>query len=148
MLQQVLLAPVPCVHLHSASQVPRLAERVAFGSSQSGVPHLPLGIPVFICASDPGSAPREALGLLRPGWATWGGRLGSIVEAVKDGRRSGQHPDPTVRPPTAEATDTAFFYFWEVEGLQRLSPARRLTEFRSPLSGGAPQWPVLAELDL
>lgn len=148
MLQQVLLAPVPCVHLHSASLVPELAERVAFGSSQSAVPHLPIGIPVFICASDPKSAPREAMNLLRPGWVTWGGRLSAIVPAVKDGPRSGKHPDRSVRPPTAEASDGPFLHFWEVASLHRLPSARRLADFRSSLAGEAPQWPVLAELDL
>jgi hypothetical protein len=147
MFQQVLLAPVPCLHLHSAISVPKLANRVAFASSQRAVPHLPIGIPVFICASDPKSATPEALKLLRPGYVTWAGRLGAIVEAVKDGPRSGKHPDPSVRPPTAEAKDTPVLYFWEVAGLHRLVTPRRLGEFQSTLNGDAPQWPVLAEAD-
>jgi len=146
-LQQVLLAPVPCLHLHSASLVPKLTELVAFASSQPAVPGLPIGIPVFICASDPKSATREALKLLRPGYATWGGRLGAIVKAEKEGPRSGKHRDPSVRPPTAEAMDTPVLYFWEVAGLHKLPIPRALREFRSALGGEAPQWPVLTEVD-
>lgn len=150
MLTTVLLAPVPCIHLHSAAGVPALRERVAFGSSQAGVPTLSIGLPVFIVASDPQSATTPAVrALLCPGWATWGGHLGAVVPAVKTGPRSGQHPEPHVRPPSAEVGDSAFLYFWEVTGLHLLPTPRRISEFKvaAPF-GDWPRWPVLAELEL
>ena len=148
MLQTVILAPVPCVHLHSASQVPGLCDRVAFGSNQKGVPDLPIGARVFIYASDPQTASREALRLHRPGYASWTGHLGSIVSAVKGGRRDGKHPDSSMRPPTAEAGDSHFMYFWEVLDLKPLNPRRFLSDFAgTPAKGGVPKWPARAELE-
>ena len=142
MIQSVILAPVPCVHLESASEVPSLSERVAFGSSQEGVPSLPLGVPVFIYAS----LPPHRLFVL--GHVSWTGTLGAIVPAVKDGTRSGKHPASSMRPPTAEATDKPFLYFWEVLGLKQLASPRRLEDFKAnSFIGEAPRWPVLAELD-
>src|SRR5260370_36103977 len=48
MLKQVVLAPVPWVHLESAEGVPKLRERVAFGSSSLGLPAFPIGLPVCL----------------------------------------------------------------------------------------------------
>lgn len=149
MLTTVLLAPVPCIHLHSAAGVPELGERVAFGSSHTGVPSLPIGLPVFIVASDPQSASAEARRLHRPGWASWGGRLGAVVPAVAKGARSGQHPEPHVRPHSAKMGDSAFLYFWEVTGLHLLPTPRRIGDFKAATPfGDSPRWPVLAELEL
>jgi hypothetical protein len=148
MFQTVILAPVPCIHLHSASAVPGLCDRVAFGSNQRGVPDLPIGARVFIYASDPQTASKEALRLFKPGYASWTGHLGAIVRAVKGGRRDGKHPDPLVRPPTAEEGDTHFMYFWEVLGLRPLRPQRPLRDFAGTLAkGGVPKWPARAELE-
>ena len=148
MIQTVILAPVPCLHLHSASEVPSLGERVAFGSNQQAVPNLPIGAQVFIYASDPQTATKEALRLHKPGYATWTGYLGTVVNAVKGGRRDGKHPDSSVRPPTAEATDTHFMYFWEVLGLRPLRPPRPLADFTGTLAkGGVPKWPARADLE-
>ncbi len=142
MLQSVVLAPVPCVLLESAMTVPSLGERVAFGTSQPGVPDLPVGLPVFIYAS---MGPH---GLFRLGQVSWTGTLGAIVPAAKGGARDGKHPDPAVRPPHAEANDKAFLFFWEVLGLHPLSPTRPLHDFKSAVTlGEAPKWPAVAELD-
>jgi hypothetical protein len=142
MLRTVILAPVPCSHLESASTIPALSEVVAFGSSQEDVPHLPIGAPVFIYASNPPHA------LFKLGSVSWTGTLGAIVPPVTSGDRSGKHPDPSHRPPTAEGTDKAFMYFWEVLGLKPLDPLRRLGEFRAKVFiGEAPRWPTVAELD-
>jgi hypothetical protein len=150
MLKQVVLAPVPLVHLESAWTKPELRERVAFGSSSPNVATFPIGIPVFILGS--------GLSLLRerypPSAATWGGTLGAVEQAVEGGQRSGMHRDPSRRPPTAERIDIPFRYFYEVLNLQRLGGPRHLSEFtkiggikRKPFTGPAPQWPVLAELE-
>jgi hypothetical protein len=148
MLRKVILAPVPCLHLHTASSVPALATRVAFGSSQADVPNLPPGLPVFICASHPEDAPPEALKLLRSGYATWTGKLLGVVRAVDGGRRNGKHEDPTVRPPSAEEKDGPFQYFWEVAGFGLLAKPQGLRDFQAagPI-GKAPRWPIVAELD-
>jgi hypothetical protein len=142
MLRTVVLAPVPCVHLESASTVPALSDVVAFGSSQEGVPNLPIGVPVFIYASQPPHS------LFKLGTVSWTGTLSAIVPAVRSGSRSGQHPDPLRRPPAAEATDKPCLFFWEVLGLTPLDPVRRLDEFKAKaFIGEAPRWPVVAELD-
>lgn len=78
--------------------------------------------------------------------------LGAVVEAVRSGRRSGKHPDPSVRPPSAEADDGPFLSFWEVLGLRQLETARPLSEFEtvgggSSFHGNPPQWPTMAQLD-
>ena len=120
-----------------------LSKRVAFGSSHLGVPDLPVGLPVFIYAS---KAPH---GLFRLGQVSRTGTLGAIVPAVKGGQRDGKHSDPAVRPPSAEANDTAFLFFWEVLGLRQLAPTRPLRDFNSRSSlGEAPKWPTVAELDM
>lgn len=148
MIQQVVLAPVPWEHLASAQTMPHLAERVAFGSSSEAVKSLPIGLPVFIYGSAKGRPPS-----IRPGLATWHGRLGAIVRAVEGPVRSGKHPDPNERPPSAEACDGPFLWFFEVLGLQQLAAPRRLSEFTKasgrgkPFTGDVPQWPVLAYLD-
>src|ERR1700693_3484654 len=117
MIKQVLLAPVPFVHLESAAKVPSLMERVAFGTSRLGFDP-PNGIPVFIYASQPPQA------LLHRKEASWTGVLGAIAPANKGGPRDGKHPDPSVRPPSTEATDgsgdTAFLCFWEILNLHKL----------------------------
>jgi hypothetical protein len=144
MIKQVLLAPVPLVHLESATMVPSLMQRVAFGSSRLGF-NFPMGISVFIYASPSPHA------LLHRKEASWTGVLGDIVPANETGRRSGKHPDPSVRPPSTEATDgsgdTAFLFFWEILNLHRLEPPRPLRDFKSAFHGEVPKWPVLAELD-
>ncbi len=149
MIRTVVLAPVPCIHLRSAQSEPHLSERVAFASSQTAVPSLPIGVPVFIFPTDTPDASADDRRLLTSGRASWSGTLGAIVNAVERGRRSGKHPNPEVRPPTAEATDKPVRFFWEVLGLQRMSSGRLLSDFNSEFSiGNAPRWPVLAELDI
>jgi hypothetical protein len=150
MRKQVLLAPVPWEHLESAEAVPALSERVAFGSSGGVVPLTTIGIPVFIYGSQPQHR------RFRAGVATWAGTLGAVRRALteeEDRRRAGKHPEPGVRPPSAEAKDGPFIWFFEVLGIQLLASPRRLTEFKKvggkgkPYTGDVPQWPVLAELD-
>src|SRR5438309_9407246 len=103
MSHPVFLASVPCVHLASALTVPALSTRVAFGSSKSGLSNsTPIGLPVFIFAS------RGPHAFYRNGVYTWTGTLGAFVPAVEKGSRSEKHPDMNVRPPTAEAHDSAF----------------------------------------
>jgi hypothetical protein len=148
-IRTVLLAPVPAIHLASTLELPNLSERVAFGSSKGGIEKLPIGIDVFIYATDQRHA------LFRKGVASWTGILGSIVPAVQRGPRSGKHPDRTVRPASAEETDGPFMNFWEVFGLRQL-PSNGyvpLTAFRKPgrqrvkaFPGDVPEWPVMAEL--
>ncbi len=117
---QVLLAPVPCIHLESATKV---GPRVAFGTNRLGLSQTPIGLPVFIYASRP---PHP---LFRPGVFSWTGKLGAIEKAVERGPRSGKHPDPSVRPPTAEAGDTACIEFWEVLDLIKLEKDRPFHDF-------------------
>jgi hypothetical protein len=143
----VFLAPVPAEILESAKKVPALADRVAFGSNKQDLSAIPIGIEVFIYASQP---PHP---LCKPGFVTWGGKLGAIVPAVEKGPRSGKHPDPKVRPPFAESDDTPVICFWEVLGLQPLTHPIPLSRFKNmkggkALGGQAPEWPVLAQLSL
>jgi hypothetical protein len=152
MIKQVMLAPVPCVHLASAASTPHLRDRVAFGTNKLGLEDFAIGIPVFIYASQPLTHTTPPHPLFRRGAASWSGTLGSIVKAVQVGARSGKHPDPSVRPPTAERNDTPSIQFWEVLGLHQLKPPRPLSHFVNIgggklFEGGVPQWPVLAELD-
>lgn len=143
MPKSVLLAPVPCKHLESAMTIPALSMRVAFGSSKGGLSRLATpGIQVFIFASQGPHA------FYRNGVYTWTGMLGDIVPAVEKGRRSGKHPDSSVRPPTAEAGDSAFTHFWEVSNLSRLEAPRPFFDFFdcSPFEGRAPEWPILGQL--
>lgn len=146
MSEQVLLASVPCVHLASAETVSSLMKRVAFGTSYQGIINVPIGLPVYIFASQP---PHR---LFDPGRVSWAGKLGAIVPANEKGRRSGKHHDPSVRPPSTEALidgDGLFLFFWEVEDLHQLEMQDRvsLSKFKSSFHGGVPQWPVLAQLD-
>jgi hypothetical protein len=136
----VLLAPVPCIHLESAMSA-GLSRRVAFGTSRLGFSETPIGLAVFIYASNP-SHP-----LYRRGGFSWMGKLGAIVKAVEYGPRSGKHPDLSIRPPTAEARDDPFIEFWEVLDLIRLEAVRPFNDFRGaePFNGRAPEWPIVAE---
>jgi hypothetical protein len=140
----VFLAPVPAIILESAES---LVDRVAFGSNKQGLDAIPIGIEVFIYASLPPHS------LFKPGVATWTGKLGAVVPAVKSGSRSGKHPDPKVRPPVAERDDGPSLCFWEVQGLKRLAVPVPLSRFKNTsggraFGGGAPEWPVLAQLSL
>jgi hypothetical protein len=122
--------------------VPALSTRVAFGSSKTGLAtNVAIGLPVFIFASLP---PHP---LYRNGAYTWTGMLGAVAPAVESGSRSGKHPDPGVRPPTAEEGDTAFTHFWEVLGLTRLDRPRPFADFFDckPFEGKAPEWPVVGQ---
>lgn len=142
MIRPVVLAPVPCMHLESAGSVPGLSASVFFGSSHEADPPLPIGVPVFIYASIPPHA------LFRPGQYSWTGTLGSVVRAVAGGPRAGKCPDPARRPPTAEAKDGPFLYFWEVQGLEQLETPRGLADFKSKTSiNEVPRWPVVGQLD-
>ncbi len=145
MKKSVLLAPVPATILASAQKVPRLAQRVAFGTNKQGLDQIPIGIDVFIYASQP---PHP---LCKAGYVTWGGKLGSIVPAVESGRRSGKHPDPSVRPPSAESDDGPSIHFWEVHGLDLLPEPIPLARFENAsggkaFAGGAPEWPSFVTL--
>lgn len=141
----MLLAPVPCVHLESAASIPSLSKRVAFGTSRHGLNDIPIGLPIFIYASQP---PHR---LFHREVASWTGVLGAIVKADESGRRSGKHPDPSVRPPSAESDDGPFLYFWEVLGLHQLEPHQPLSMFTKEsggtFKGEVPEWPVLCSLD-
>lgn len=142
MIRPVVLAGVPCVHLESASSVPGLSTSVFFGSSHEAVPPLPIGVPVFIYASIP---PHP---LFKPGLYSWTGTLASVGRAVESGPRAGKCPDPSRRPPTAEAKDGPALYFWEVQNLQPPATPRPLADFKSKTSiNEVPRWPVVAELD-
>ena len=141
----VFLAPVPATILASARSIPSLANRVAFGSNKPDLNAMRTGVEVFIYASQP---PHP---LCKPGFATWGGKLGAIVPAVEKGARSGKHPDPKVRPPFAESDDTPAMCFWEVLGLHSLAHPIPLSRFKNmkggkAFGGGAPEWPILAQL--
>jgi hypothetical protein len=143
----VFLASVPAEILASAKSVPALGDRVAFGSNKQGLDAIPIGIEVFIYASQPPHL------LFKPGFVTWGGKLGAVVPAVEKGLRSGKHPDPTIRPPAAESDETPALRFWEVLGLKPLAHPIPLSRFKNmsggkAFGGGAPEWPVLAQLSL
>jgi hypothetical protein len=142
----VFLAPVPASILESAQRVPDLAKLVAFGSNKPDLKSFPMGLGVYIYVSQP---PHR---LCKPGYITWGGKLGAIVPAVEKGRRSGKHPNPAVRPPFAESDDTPATLFWEVLGLHLLDKPIPFSLFENvhggkPFSGGAPEWPTLAVLN-
>jgi hypothetical protein len=137
--QEVLLAPVPCVHLESAATMPR----IAFGTSQSTFKQQfesKIGIPVYIYASQP---PHH---LFSGPAVSWKGELVEIVRANDHGK----HSDPSVRPPSTLANDASgdgpFHFFWEVAGLHQIEKLS-LSKFNWKGGGGIPQWPVLAELD-
>lgn len=141
----VFYAPVPATILESASQVPQLSNRVAFGSNKAGLQTMPIGIAVYIHASQP---PHQ---LYKANVVTWSGTLGAIVPAVRTGRRSGKHVDSSVRPPFAELEDTAVLDFWEVLGLHPLERPIQFGRFENiegglAFGGRAPEWPVLAIL--
>jgi hypothetical protein len=124
-----------------------LRQRVAFGTSRLGIDQIPIGLPVFIYASQPPH------GLFRRGVASWTGVLGAIVKANETGARSGKHPDPSARPPTAEANDGPFLFFWEVLGLRNLEPPRSLSDFTkkgggTAFDGDVPEWPIIVQLDI
>jgi hypothetical protein len=140
--REVILAPVPAVHLASALTVPALSERVAFGSSSSSWSTLPIGLEVFIYVSGPPH------GLYKGFVATWHGKLSGRTAAVSHGPESGMHPDASLRPPTAEASDTAFLGFFEVDKLRALAKPIPLKQFKSAsLSGlGVPEWPMVSWL--
>jgi hypothetical protein len=53
MLKQVVLAPVPWVHLESIEKEPHLKQRVAFGTSSLAVTDEYTGLPIFIYGSEP-----------------------------------------------------------------------------------------------
>ena len=149
MIKQVLLAPVPCIHLESAAKIPSLMQRVAFGTKQLGF-NFPIGLPVFIYASQP---PHPRHPLFHSGFASWTGLLGAVVKANETGPRSGKHPDPSVRPPSTEANNTGdgpFLLFWEVLELHKLEPPRPLRDFKKKsggtFDGNVPQWPILVYL--
>ena len=141
----VFLAPVPASILESAQTVPSLVKLVAFGSNKPGLELFPIGLDVYIYASQP---PHR---LCRPGYVTWGGKLGAILPGVEKGRRSGKHPNPSVRPPDAELHDTPATLFWEVLGLHLLDKPISFSRFENVnggklFGGGAPEWPTLAVL--
>ena len=99
-------------------------------------------MPVFIYASIP---PHP---LFKPGQYSWTGTLASVVRAIQSGPRAGKCPAPARRPPTAEAKDGPFLYFWEVQNLQPLVTPRGLGDFKSKTSiNEVPRWPVVGELD-
>ena len=80
----VFYAPVPASILASAQTVPELANRVAFGSNSFGLKDMPIGVDVYIYASQP---PHD---LYNPGMVTWTGKLGAIVRAVEGTLISGR----------------------------------------------------------
>lgn len=147
MHKQVVLAPVPWVHLQAIEREPHLKDRVAFGTSSLAVTEKFAGLPLFIYGSGPAHERHVA------GAVTWTGMVDKIERAVERGPRSGKHPDNTVRPLTAEEGDGAFISFLEVTGIRLLERPLPLARFTKrdgkgkPFTGLVPQWPVLAYLD-
>lgn len=146
MHQQVVLAPVPWIHLDSIANDPILKRRVAFGTSSLAVTQEYAGLPIFIYGSGP--AHKRFL----PGVVTWTGTIDKIERAIERGLRSGKHPDDTIRPLTAEEGDSAFISFLEVTNIALLKRSLPLARFTKrdgkgkPFTGVVPQWPVLAYL--
>src|SRR5216684_2833302 len=146
MLKKVVLAPVPWVHLESMEKKPKLFERVAFGTSRLAVTDEYATLSIFIYGSGLDHTRH------RSGVVTWTGFVDKIERAVQAGQRSGQHPDKSLRPMTAEDGDTAFIRFLEVTNIQLLNPPLPLTRFTKedgkgkPFTGPVPRWPVLAFL--
>ena len=106
---------------------------------------MPVGLPVLIYVSEPPHV------LHVVGMVTWAGTLGAIVPAARTGKRSGKHPDVSVRPPYAESGDTPALWFWEVLGLHPLPTALPLGRLRGtngskPFDGRAPRWPSIVEI--
>ncbi len=151
---KVFLAPVPAEIIDSACKVPSLSELVAFGSNKACLDAIPIGLEVYIYASQSNESPylkKPPHPLWRAGVVTWGGTLSNIVRAVEHGRRSGKHPNPAVRPPFAEEGDTAVTHFWEVKNLHRLNRPIPFSRFENAngskaFGGSAPQWPTVAFL--
>jgi hypothetical protein len=105
--------------------------RVAFGSDsfdlfdrlrRSGAVGV---LPVYVVASRTGS---ERAG---------GGRspdvgrvhLRGVLAAVTDADRRGRHPDLTIRPGSALATDGGWALFWELGEVEELKPSLALAQF-------------------
>jgi hypothetical protein len=147
MHEQVVLAPVPWIHLESIAKEPHLKSRVAFGTSSPAVSQEYAGLRIFIYGSGPDHK-RHIRGVV-----AWTGMVDKIERAVERGRRAGKHPDSTIRPLTAEDGDSAFISFLEVTGitlLERPLPFSRFTKANGkskPFTGLVPQWPVLAYFD-
>jgi len=148
MKKRVIVAPVPAEIIASASGVPELYERVAFGSNKEGLDTFPIGADVYVYASK-SDENRNAIKphpLWQQGVVTWGGTLSAIVRAVERGRRSGKHPKPAVRPPFAEEGDTPVTHFWEVKNLHCLERPIPFSKFKDTKGKPAfkdswPQWP-------
>jgi hypothetical protein len=135
----VLLAPVAAEIIASAIARPRLLEEVAFAARRK-IADLWTGMPVYIYAA-PDFSPFHPL--LRHGVATWAGTLVKIVPAVSTGPRRAMHPDPSMRPPFAEAYDYRDARsFWHVAGLAPLTEPIPLVRFRDengfPIFDGLP----------
>ena len=138
-MQQVILAPVPSVHLEFLAASERSRTRVAFGTSSSSLNTVPEGQPLDIYASNPPSP------LYRGFFASWQGTFDRLVPAVVGGMRDGQCPDESIRHPTAECSDTAFKLLFEVSNLSPLKPPISLRNFQisgKPLKA-IPWWPML-----
>ena len=146
-VRQVMLAPVPCVHLESAAR--NSMQNVAFGTSRSGFEqqfNSLIPIPVFIYASQPLYTPQAPHPFFRGGTASWEGTVVNIVKA----NSSGKHANPSIRPPSTlieDGGDGPFLLFWEVEGLHKLEKPLTLSKFKWKSGGDIPQWPVLAQLN-
>ncbi len=126
-----LLAPVPVVHLRDAIAVASERGRVAFGSDsfdlfdrlrRSGA----IGtLPVYVDASRTGSEKAGGGQRLDVGRV----HLRGVLAAVTNGDRRGRHPDPTIRPDSALATDGRWALFWELDQVEELKPPLALALF-------------------
>jgi hypothetical protein len=105
--------------------------RVAFGSDSFDLfDRLRRGgalgtLPVYVVASRTGSKKAGGSQGLDVGKV----HLRGVLAAVTNGDRRGRHPDSTIRPDSALATDGGWALFWEVDQVEELKPPRALSLF-------------------
>jgi hypothetical protein len=146
-----LLAPVPAVHLPDALAIAKNGGTVAFGSNafdvlkrlrDSGAVGT---IPVYVVVSKSGFDPKNPLHQkLKVGKVQFRGTLTAITAP-----RGGKHPDHSKRPASALKEDTPAALFWEVEGLQEVTPPLTVAQFSNSSGSawkGTPEGPVEAHL--
>ncbi|MFT8246538.1 hypothetical protein [Roseomonas sp. BN140053] len=112
-----LLAPVPCIHIHSALPVIQAGGTLAFGTGKlemfADSERVPPGIRALIYVSQTDGykdvdAAKLAGGVLAGTYTGW-------TMADRRGRYAG---DPAHRPPTAHRDDTAWTCFFTVHDLR------------------------------
>jgi hypothetical protein len=106
--------------------------RVAFGSDSfdlfdrlrrtGAVGTLPVYVVASRTGSEPGTGYAPALDVSKV-------HVRGTLAAITDCDRRGRHPDPTIRPGSALATDGGWALFWELVDVEELKPPLVLAQF-------------------